>query len=110
MDKRTTVFIADSAEEFSSALSTALQRSDAYQVVGTADDGERTIQKVLQLKPDVLILDLMLSKKDGISALKAISGMDKQEHPGFHPLQTDRSDTSSSRTWWSANVLPDRWA
>ena len=79
MDKRTTVFIADSAEEFSSALSTALQRSDAYQVVGTADDGERTIQKVLQLKPDVLILDLMLSKKDGISVLKAISGMDK--HP-----------------------------
>ena len=78
MDKRTTVFIADSAEEFCASLSAALQHTDGFQVLGTAGDGEQAIRQILQLKPDVLVLDLMLSKQDGISVLKAISGMDKR--------------------------------
>ncbi len=78
MDKRTTVFIADSAEEFCSALSAALQHADGFHVLGTAGDGEQAIRQILQLKPDVLVLDLMLSKQDGISVLKAISGMERK--------------------------------
>ena len=78
MDKRTTVFIADSAEDFCSSLSTALQHTEGFQVLGTAGDGEQAIRQILQLKPDVLVLDLMLSKQDGISVMKAISGMEKR--------------------------------
>ncbi len=78
MDNRTTVFIADSAEEFCSHLSAALNHTDAFLVVGTANDGEQTIRMVQQLKPDILVLDLMLSKQDGLSVLKAMSGMDKR--------------------------------
>ena len=78
MDKRTTVFIADSAEEFCTSLSAALQHTEGFQIVGTAGDGEQAIRQILQLKPDVLVLDLMLSKQDGISVMKAISGMEKQ--------------------------------
>ena len=78
MDKRTTVFIADSAEDFCSALTVALAHADGFQVVGTAGDGEQAIRLVNQLKPDILVLDLMLSKQDGISVLKAISTMEKR--------------------------------
>ena len=78
MDKRTTVFIADSAEDFSAGLSAALHHADGFSVVGTASDGEQTIRMVSQLKPDILVLDLMLSKQDGIAVLKAISAMDKR--------------------------------
>lgn len=78
MDNRTTVLIADGSEEFCSSLSAALLHTDAFLVVGTANNGEQTIRKVAQLKPDVLVLDLMLSKQDGISVLKALSGMEKK--------------------------------
>ena len=78
MDKRTTVFIADSAEEFCNSLSAALQHAEGFQIVGTAGDGEQAIRQILQLKPDVLVLDLMLSKQDGISVLKAISAMERK--------------------------------
>ena len=78
MDKRTTVFIADSTEEFCASLSAALQHTEGFHVLGTAGDGEQAIRQILQLKPDVLVLDLMLSKQDGISVMKAISGMEKQ--------------------------------
>ncbi len=78
MDNRTTVFIADSAEEFCSGLTAALAHANGFQVVGTASDGEQAIRQVAQLKPDILVLDLMLSKQDGISVLKALSAMEKR--------------------------------
>ena len=78
MEHATTVLIADSAEEFCAGLTAALQRSDGFQVVGTAGDGEQAIRMVTQLKPDILVLDLMLSKQDGISVLKNLTGMEKK--------------------------------
>ena len=76
MEHVTSVFIADSAEEFCSGLSAVLQRSEGFQVVGTATDGEQAIRMIAERKPDVLVLDLMLSKQDGIAVLKAIAGME----------------------------------
>ncbi|MBQ9167075.1 MAG: sporulation transcription factor Spo0A [Oscillospiraceae bacterium] len=78
MDKFTTVFIADSTEEFCGSLSAALTRADGFQVIGTANDGEQAIRMITDKRPDVLVLDLMLAKQDGISVLKAISAMDKR--------------------------------
>ena len=78
MEHTTSVFIADSAEDFCAGLSAALQRADGFHVVGTASDGEQAIRMIQERKPDVLVLDLMLAKKDGISVLKAIAGMDRK--------------------------------
>lgn len=77
MEHATTVFIADSAEDFCTGLTAALQRAEGFEVVGTAGDGEQAIRMITARKPDVLVLDLMLSKKDGISVLKAISSLDR---------------------------------
>ena len=79
MEHATTVFIADSAEDFCLGLTAALQRAGGFQVAGTANDGEQAVRMIEQLRPDVLVLDLMLSKKDGIGVLKAISALD--HHP-----------------------------
>ncbi len=78
MEHATTVFIADSAEDFCLGLSAALQRSEGFQLSGTANDGEQAIRLIQERKPDVLVLDLMLAKKDGISVLKAIAGMERR--------------------------------
>ena len=76
MEHATTVFIADSAEDFCTGLSAALQRADGFHVIGTAGDGEQALRMMEERKPDVLVLDLMLPKRDGISILKTISHMD----------------------------------
>ena len=78
MDNRTTVIIADNTEEFCSSLASALQRTEGFQILGTANDGEQAIRLVTEKKPDVLVLDLMLAKKDGLSVLKALSAMDRK--------------------------------
>ena len=78
MEHVTTVFIADGADEFCAGLTAALQRADGFQVVGTASDGEQAIRLIAERKPDVLVLDLMLSKQDGISVLKSLAAMDRK--------------------------------
>ena len=78
MEHTTTVFIADSSEEFCTALTGALQRADGFQVIGTACDGEQAIRVIAQSKPDVLVLDLMLSKQDGISVLRSMANMERK--------------------------------
>ena len=78
MEHATTVFIADSAEDFCGNLTAALHRAEGFQVIGNATDGEQAIRMIQDRKPDVLVLDLMLSKQDGISVLKAVNTMDRK--------------------------------
>ena len=78
MDNQTTVMIADNTEEFCSSLVTTLQRSEGFRVVGTANDGEQAVRMIMETKPQILVLDLMLAKRDGLSVLKSISSMDNK--------------------------------
>ena len=78
MDHRTTVLIADNSEEFCSGLSVALTASEDFQVLGTAADGEQALRLIAERKPEILVLDLMLPKRDGISMLKAIAAMEQK--------------------------------
>ena len=78
MERAMTVFIADNTEEFTASLTAALQRSEGFQVLGSASDGEQAIREIRERRPDILVLDLMLSKLDGFSVLKAISTMERK--------------------------------
>ena len=78
MDKITTVLIADNSEDFCTQLKAALQQSQGFGVVGTVSDGEQVLRILQERKVDVLVLDMMLPKKDGIAVMKAIAAMDRK--------------------------------
>lgn len=69
MDKPV-VLVADSDPESRHALASAL--ADRY-CVHCCGDGRQALALLRQLRPDVLVLDLMLPELDGLSILKAIS-------------------------------------
>src|SRR5690625_5026767 len=43
------------------------------EVVGEARDGEEAVQKALEIKPDIVIMDLSMPKKNGMLALRQIN-------------------------------------
>ena len=78
MDNHTSVIIADNSEEFCTSLTAALHHTDRFLVLDTATDGETAVKLVSERKPDILVLDMMLAKKDGIGVLKAINTLERK--------------------------------
>lgn len=78
MQSQMKVLIADGNEGFCNRLSKEIDETGNFSVVGIANDGLQTVEKLKQLQPDVLVLDLMLSKLDGMSVLKEANTMEKR--------------------------------
>ena len=47
-------------------------------VVGEAEDGKEAVEKYIELKPDIVTLDLAMLDHDGIEALKEIKEYDPE--------------------------------
>ena len=50
---------------------------NGYEVCGEAENGKIAIEKYKELHPDLTTLDITMSEKDGIQALKEIIAFDK---------------------------------
>jgi DNA-binding NarL/FixJ family response regulator len=62
------VLICDDQSIVSTGLSTILGSSSEIQVLGTAADGAEAVQKVAQLQPDVVLMDMKMPIMNGIEA------------------------------------------
>ncbi len=69
------VMIADDAPVVRGLLKDILSVTD-HELVAEAVDGDDTIEKFAATKPDVLLLDIDMPKKDGITTLMEIKRMD----------------------------------
>ena len=47
-----------------------------YEIVGEAEDGDIGVTKYKELKPDLVTMDVVMPKMNGIEALKAIKALD----------------------------------
>ncbi len=78
MDKMYRVMLANSSEDYSANLAAVLKQSDRYAVVGTANDGVRAIELLREVKPEFLVVDMMLPQADGVAVLKAAVALEKK--------------------------------
>ncbi len=49
-----------------------LSKDPEFQIVGEAADGAEAIEKIMELSPDVVILDLEMPKKNGIEVIREV--------------------------------------
>ena len=71
-ERPTRIVLADDHELVLEGLRGLLQNEPDLEVVATATDGERLMDAVRRLKPDLVILDLQMPYKDGRSCLEEI--------------------------------------
>ena len=68
----TKVMLVDDHELMRDGLREALERSGEFEVVGEAADGDSAVREAVALKPDVIIMDVIMPVKDGIEACREI--------------------------------------
>ena len=74
-DGRTRVMLVDDHEIMRDGLREVLERQGGFEVVGQAQDGTAAVRDAVRLRPDVIIMDVMMPLKNGIDACREITEM-----------------------------------
>lgn len=71
------VFLADDHKILRESLVILLSQKDNIEVVGAAGDGQEAYRKILELKPDIAVLDISIPRLNGLDLAEKI----KAEQP-----------------------------
>lgn len=72
MGERTEVLVVDDSPFIRRAVQRMLEPLDEVEVVGIASNGREAIAKVQELRPDLVILDIVMPEVDGLEAIRGI--------------------------------------
>jgi DNA-binding NarL/FixJ family response regulator len=68
----TRVLVVEDYEPMRKTVRATLQKRHDLQIVGEASDGLEAVQKAVELKPDLILMDIGLPSQNGIEAAREI--------------------------------------
>lgn len=76
--KKTGILLADDNKDFVNILNEYLSSVDDFYIAGVANNGVDALNMIKDKKPDVVILDIVMPKLDGLGVLQRVSPMSKK--------------------------------
>ena len=71
-DERIKVMVVDDHSIVREGLTHVLEQSGEFEVVGQAGDGEEAVRVAAEVSPDVVVMDVIMPRKDGVEACREI--------------------------------------
>ncbi len=68
----TRVMIVDDHAMFREGLKSLIQKQEDLEAIGEAKDGQEAVEMAAELKPDVIVMDIVMPRRNGIEATRAI--------------------------------------
>lgn len=78
---KTKVMIVDDNKEFVKLLSLYINTQDDMEVISTLNDGQNVTDEIKEKKPDILLLDIIMPEKDGLTVLEDMCRELPEEKP-----------------------------
>ncbi len=66
-------------ELFIRRLLSEILKKGGYEIIGEAVDGKEAIEKYRSLKPDLVTMDILMPKRDGIGGIEAVREIIKED-------------------------------
>jgi len=82
MSERISVLVADDNSDFCRLLCERINDAGDMYVIGTAGDGKTAVKMIYELEPDIVLLDIIMPRLDGIGVLERI----RKDKPAKMPL------------------------
>jgi DNA-binding NarL/FixJ family response regulator len=67
-----TILVVDDHAVVREGLRAFLGLQEGFEIVGEAADGEQALERAEQLDPDVILMDLVMPNRDGVSAMQEL--------------------------------------
>jgi len=80
LSQKTSVIIADDHPLFRSGIRTELERIEKLHILAEAGDGEEALRLILELKPDLAILDVNMPKLTGLDVTQKVCESECSTH------------------------------
>lgn len=88
MKEKLKVMVVDDNKEFTDMLSKYIDIQEDMEIVSKMYSGKETAQKIKELKPDLLLLDIIMPEKDGIVVLNEIAELEIEKKPNIIVLSS----------------------
>ena len=72
MSEKVKVIIADDNAEFTETLKGFISQEEDLEIIGIARDGKEAVDLIINLKPDVVLLDVIMPHLDGLGVLETL--------------------------------------
>jgi NarL family two-component system response regulator LiaR len=96
------ILIADDHAAVRAGLAALIQTEPGMELVGEAEDSEEAVARAQSLSPDVVLLDLVMPRQDGMEALAGI----KRHNPSVRILVlTDYAETEKIAAAFGAGAM-----
>ena len=86
------IILADDSMDFCEMLHMQLENYTGIQVVGKAQDGQELLTQIWEKQPDMIVVDAMLSKKDGLSVIRALQEAHLKKMPSVFMVSSFSSE------------------
>jgi DNA-binding NarL/FixJ family response regulator len=104
----TRVLLVDDHELLRAGLRSRLEKEPGLEVVGEADSAERAVVMARALQPDLVLLDLLLPRKNGFDAIPEINQVAPDARVIVVSSQTAPSSVRRALTAGAAGYVPKR--
>ena len=87
------VLLADGHEAFRDGLARAITAHPSLDLVAEAADGRRALELLLELEPDVVVLELRMPGLDGLEVCDILAGLDRRLRTSIALISGEANET-----------------
>ena len=81
LNEKIRILVADDNKEFGDTLVSYLEKEENFEVVGIARDGNQAFDEITMMKPDIVLLDIIMPHLDGLGVLEKLNESNMENKP-----------------------------